>query len=62
MPATQRELCVPSQNGLPSVALQPQNHTSSVFSAVYIIGAMPVSLCEPSQNGWLPLRPQAHQN
>ena len=30
----QSVLCVPSQNGWPPVALQPQNHSSSVFSAV----------------------------
>jgi len=48
-------------DGFPPVALQPQNHSSSVFSAVNSIGVMPVSLCEPSQKGWLLLRPQAHQ-
>ena len=30
----QSVLWVPSQSGLSAVALQPQNHTSSVFSAV----------------------------
>src|SRR5436189_262590 len=38
-----------------------RRHGSSVFSALNSIGVMPVSLCEPSQKGWLLLRPQAHQ-
>ena len=54
-------LCEPSQVGGVPVRLQPQNQTwpglggdpSSSASAL-------VPLCEPSQNGWLALRPQAH--
>jgi len=30
------------------------------FSAVKTVGDMPTSLCEPSQNGCVALRPQAH--
>jgi hypothetical protein len=54
-------LCVPSQNGLPPVALHPQSQTSSLASAVNGIGVNPVPLCEPSQNGCDALRPHAHQ-
>src|SRR6266851_5216785 len=59
--APHRLSCVPSQNGLPPVDLQPQSHTSSVASAVNGTGVSPVPWCEPSQKGWLALRPQAHQ-
>src|SRR5262249_4106912 len=52
---------VPSQKGLPPVCLQPQSQTSSLAAAVNGTGVNPVPLCEPSQNGWLALRPQAHQ-
>ena len=60
MPADQRVLCVPSQNGLPALALQPQNQTSSVFSGLHSRGENDVLLCEPSQNGCDFERPHAH--
>src|SRR6267378_2334643 len=53
--------CVPSQNGLPPVDLQPHSQTSSVAAAVNGTGVRPVPWCEPSQKGWLALRPHAHQ-
>ena len=40
--AAHRVLCVPSQNGLPPVALHPQSQTSSVASAVNGTGVNPV--------------------
>ena len=46
-----RVLWVPSQNGLPPVALPPQSHTSSLALAVNGTGVNPVPWCEPSQNG-----------
>jgi hypothetical protein len=37
------------------------HHATVFFSVISIfIGASPVPLCEPSQNGWLFERPQAH--
>jgi hypothetical protein len=54
-------LCVPSQNGLEPVCLQPQNHMVRDFSALYMTGVKPVPECEPSQKGCFRLRPQAHQ-
>jgi hypothetical protein len=53
-------LCEPSHKGLFAERLQPQNHTFSDFSAVNSTGEKGVPLCEPSQKGWLLLRPQAH--
>jgi len=55
-----KDLCEPSHNGLLDDFLQPQKNTRSDFTAVYSIGVKSVALCEPSQNGWLLLRPQAH--
>ena len=54
------DLCEPSHNGLLDDFLQPQKSTRSDFAAVYSIGVKLVALCEPSQNGWLLLLPQAH--
>ena len=54
------EKWVSSQRGLFPVRLQPQNATMPVFSATNSTGKKAVSLCEPSQKGWLLLRPQAH--
>ena len=52
--------CEPSQKGGFAVCLQL--HSATVFSSVKenFIGANPVPLCEPSQNGWVLARPQAH--
>src|SRR5690348_12605186 len=52
--------CVPSQRGLLLLFLQPQNDTVPLSSALNSTGENPLPLCEPSQNGWLPLLPQAH--
>ena len=57
----QSVLCVPSQCGLLPVRLQPQSHAVSLSSAVKMMGRMSVTLCEPSQKGWVALSPQAHQ-
>ena len=43
------------------MCLQPQKYNVRSFSAWYITGVNAVSLCEPSQNGWLALLPHAHQ-
>lgn len=43
--------CDPSHSGLFSLALQPQKNTFLLSSAVYFCGLIPVSLCDPSQNG-----------
>jgi hypothetical protein len=53
-------LWLPSQKGAFFECLQP--HHATVLAAVMsaFIGAKPVPLCEPSQNGWLLERPQAH--
>ena len=37
-----RPLCVPSQNGLPAVCLQPHSQTSSLAAAVNGTGVSPV--------------------
>src|SRR5689334_5292536 len=56
----QSERCVPSQRGLLPVFLHPQNGIVPDSSALNSTGERPLPLCEPSQNGWLPLLPQAH--
>jgi hypothetical protein len=53
-------LCVPSQNGLFALDLHPHRQTCLVSVALNFCGAKPTALCEPSQKGWLALRPQAH--
>src|SRR5262249_44925062 len=57
---TQSLRCVPSQNGLVAACLQPHIQASLDSVALYSIGRKLVTLCEPSQNGWFLLRPQAH--
>jgi len=54
-------LWVPSHSGAFPVALQPQKYSAPSFSALWATGVKPVSLCEPSQNGYFADRPQAHQ-
>jgi hypothetical protein len=51
---------VPSQKGIPLECLQA--HQATVFASVIsvFVGPRPVPLCDPSQNGWLFERPQAH--
>ena len=51
---------VPSQKGIPLECLQA--HQATVFASVIsvLVGPRPVPLCDPSQNGWLFERPQAH--
>jgi hypothetical protein len=53
--------CDPSQNGWPSVCLQP--HQATVRAAVIsvLIGVKAVPLCEPSQNGCILDCPHEHQ-
>jgi hypothetical protein len=53
-------LCVPSQNGLFALDLHPHRQTCLVSVALNFCGAKPTALCEPSQKGWLALRPLAH--
>ena len=50
----------PVAAGLLPLFLQPQNATWPDSSALNSTGAKPLPLCDPSQNGWLPLLPQAH--
>jgi hypothetical protein len=58
--AIQKLLWLPSQNGLFFVCLQP--HQATVFFAVISVltGENSVPLCDPSQNGCVLERPQAH--
>jgi hypothetical protein len=53
-------LWLPSHMGRLPVRLQAQNHACSARSAFHSTGENAVPLCEPSQNGWLFERPQAH--
>ena len=53
-------LWLPSQRGMFPLCLQPQNDTVPACSASNFIGVKALPLCEPSQNGCLPLLPQAH--
>src|SRR5512135_1262879 len=53
-------LWVPSQNGLLADCLQPHNATFWLCVISNLTGVMLVVLCEPSQNGWVLERPQAH--
>ena len=49
------------QSGAFPLALQPQKWTVLLAVGSNLMGARPVPRCEPSQKGWLALRPQAHQ-
>jgi hypothetical protein len=53
-------LCDPSQRGEFPVCLQPQNDMVPASAASNFKGENADPLCEPSQNGCLPLLPQAH--
>ena len=53
-------LWLPSQVGLRVLRLQVQKNTFSLFAALNSIGVKEVALCEPSQNGCVFERPQAH--
>jgi hypothetical protein len=53
-------LWLPSQSGGFDVRLQVQNQTSPLASGLNSRGPNVVPLCEPSQNGWVLERPQAH--
>ena len=55
-----RLLCVPSQNGLLEVFLQPHNQTFLVSSMVNFIGENSLPLWVPSQKGCLADFPQEH--
>src|SRR5580704_220267 len=55
-----RRLWVPSQNGGERVCLQPHRTTSPLVLAVKRIGRNVDPTWDPSQNGWIALRPQAH--
>jgi hypothetical protein len=57
----QRRLCDPSHSAPFALVLQPQKYTVSAFGAVKAVGVNSVPLWEPSQNGWLALRPHRHQ-
>jgi hypothetical protein len=59
-PAHVNRLWLPSQNGAFFVCLQPHHATVLASRVSALTGAKPVPLCEPSQNGWLFDRPQAH--
>lgn len=56
-------LWVPSQKGRLPERLQPQSQSVSVprrGCTLNFTGVNAVPRCEPSQNGWLRERPQAH--
>jgi hypothetical protein len=46
-----KRLWLPSQNGLFAECLQPHQATFFCSAMSTLIGAKPVPLCEPSQNG-----------
>ncbi len=52
--------CVPSQNGGVLVRLQTQNDFVPLSAALYFIGVICVTLCDPSQKGCSLLSPHAH--
>jgi nitrogen regulatory protein PII len=55
-------LWVPSQCGGWRLCLQPHSHRLPLRAVtVNIRGSIPLPLCEPSQNGCVAERPQAHQ-
>ena len=53
-------LWLPSQKGLFFECLQPHHATVFLASICALTGVNSVPLCEPSQNGWVAERPQAH--
>ena len=53
-------LCVPSQNGMVLLCLQPHNQTFFVSVISNSTGVKSLPLWEPSQNGWSFDLPQRH--
>lgn len=51
---------VPSQKGMFLECLQAHHATVLASVMVTFFGSSPVPACDPSQNGWLFERPQAH--
>ena len=56
-----KEAWVPSQYGGFPVCLHMHRCAVSAASTVKVRGTIPVPRCEPSQNGCVEERPQAHQ-
>lgn len=54
-------LCEPSHIGEFWLCLHPQKKTFLDISALYGTGVKLVPACEPSQKGWLLLKPHEHQ-
>jgi hypothetical protein len=52
-------VCEPSQKGALALALHRQSIAAPSFSAVNLIGSIPVPAWEPSQNGCFDDSPQA---